>query len=99
MCTVQFGIASDGVRGEAVIAVDSCIHLPEQRPLTALNIEDGGDDQYVHKFKIKSRFINPLAEAFSHSCHLCVRLFRFSVKGKETVSKRLFSSSLEVRDC
>ncbi len=82
-CTVQFGTCSDGYRGEAVIAVDSSIYLLKQRSLTSLNIEYGRDDQYEHSFKIKSGFINPLAQTFFHPCHLCVCMVWFSVKGKE----------------
>ncbi len=63
-----------------MIAVDSSIHLFKQRPLTSQNIEDSVDDRYERNFEIKAAFINPLAESFSHSHHLCVYLLRFSVK-------------------
>lgn len=67
-------------------AVDSSIHLFKERPLTSLNIKDRRDDQYERNFEIDSGFINPPAV---HSCHLCVRLLRFSVKAKENYIRGL----------
>lgn len=68
-------------KGEAVNAVDSSIHLLKPRPLTSLNIEDRGDDQYEHNFiRLTLGLLILWQNPSAHSCHLCVCLLRFSVK-------------------